>query len=87
MLDVEIIEVDGRLVDFKLNPFKSLHFPDTNPTSFALRKMKIRNSSPILVPFHWSIFKNKVSDRISIEDDHTHYKIEPAQGKIPGGQT
>jgi hypothetical protein len=78
MLDVEVVEVDGRPVDFKVNPFKSLHFPNTNPTSLAQRRIKIMNSSPILVPFHWSIFKNKNSTKISLEDEPTHYKIEPA---------
>jgi len=46
------------------------------------RKIKVKNISPILVPFHWSIFKNKTSEKISLEDEHTHYKIEPVQGKI-----
>lgn len=85
MLDVEVVEVDGRDIDFKANPFNSLHFPNTNPTSFSQRTLKIKNASPILVPYHWSIFKNKNSDKISIEDDHTHYKIEPSQGKIQAG--
>jgi hypothetical protein len=82
MLDVEIVEVDGRPIDFKLNPFKSLHFPNTNPTAVSQRRMKVKNISPILVPFHWSIFKNKNCNRISLEDDPTHYRIEPVQGKI-----
>ena len=82
MLDLEVVEVDGRFVDFKVNPFKSLHFPNTNPTAMTQRRLKIKNSSPILVPFHWSIFKNKNSNKITLEDESTHYKIEPHQGKI-----
>ena len=82
MLDVEIVEVDGRPIDFKVNPFSSLQFPNTNPTSISTRKIKVKNFSPILVPYHWSIFKNKNSNKISLEDDPTHYKIEPSQGKI-----
>jgi hypothetical protein len=78
MLDVEIVEVDGRPIDFKVNPFTQLHFPNTNPTSLTQRKIKVKNISPILVPFHWSIFKNKNSNKISLEDDPTHYRIEPA---------
>lgn len=77
MLDVEVVEVDGRPVDFKVNPFKSLHFPNTNPTSLSQRTLKIKNSSPILVPFHWSIFKNKNTTKITLEDDSAHYAIEP----------
>jgi hypothetical protein len=82
MLDVEIVEVDGRPIDFKVNPFTSLQFPNTNPTAITQRKVKVKNFSPILVPFHWSIFKNKNSNKITLEDDPTHYRIEPAQGKI-----
>jgi hypothetical protein len=82
MLDVEIVEVDGRPINFKLNPFSTLQFPNTNPTAVTQRKIKVKNISPILVPFHWSIFKNKTSEKISLEDEHTHYKIEPVQGKI-----
>jgi hypothetical protein len=86
MLDVEIVEVDGRPINFKLNPFSTLQFPNTNPTAVTQRKIKVKNISPILVPFHWSIFKNKTSEKISLEDEHTHYKIEPVQGKIQANQ-
>ena len=78
MLDVAIVEVDGRPIDFKVNPFSSLQFPNTNPTAITQRKVKVKNFSPILVPFHWSIFKNKNSNKITLEDDPTHYRIEPA---------
>ena len=78
MLDVAIVEVDGRPIDFKVNPFSSLQFPNTNPTAITQRKVKVKNFSTILVPFHWSIFKNKNSDKITLEDDPTHYRIEPA---------
>ena len=78
MLDVEIVEVDGRPIDFKVNPFTSLQFTNTNPTAITQRKVKVKNFSPILVPFHWSIFKNKNSNKITLEDDPTHYRIEPA---------
>ena len=78
MLDCEVIEVDGRHVDFKVNPFKALSFPNTHPTASSFRKLKIKNLSPILVPYHWSIFRQKETDKISLEDDPTHYRIEPA---------
>jgi hypothetical protein len=82
MLDVEIIEVDGRHLNFKVNPFTSLQFPNTNPTAITQRKIKVKNFSPILVPYHWAIFKNKNSNKITLEDDPVHYRIEPTQGKI-----
>lgn len=58
MLDVQVVEVDGRYIDFKINPFSSMHFMNTNPTAIAKRKIKVKNLSPILVPFHWTVFKN-----------------------------
>lgn len=86
-LDLDIVEVDGRVIDFKKNPFETLFFENTNPTSSTKRTIKIKNSSPILVPFHWSVYKNKNSTKISLTDDQTHYRVEPIQGKIPAGHT
>lgn len=63
-LDLDIIEVDGRVVDFKTNPFSTLHFENTNPTSETKRVIKVRNSSPIIVPYHWSIYKQKNTNKI-----------------------
>lgn len=82
MLDLDIIAVDGREVDFKKNPFSTLFFENTNPTSSTKRTITIKNSSPILVPFHWSIYKNKNTNKIILGDEQTHYKVEPNQGKI-----
>lgn len=86
MLDVDIIEVDSRPIDLKVNPFTQLHFPSTNPTAMTTRRLKVKNSSPILVPFHWSVFKSKATEKITIDEQHTHYRIEPSQGKIQPGQ-
>lgn len=86
MLDLDIVEVDGRSIDFKKNPFETLFFENTNPTSTTKRKIKVKNSSPILVPFHWSVYKSKTTNKISLTDDQTHYKVEPVQGKIQAGQ-
>ena len=77
MLDLDVVEVDRREVDFKKNPFSTLYFEDTNPTSTTQRTIKIKNSAPILVPYHWSIYKNKNSNKITLSDEQTHYKIEP----------
>lgn len=57
MLDLDIVEVDGRTVDFKENSFETIYFENTNPTSISTRRIKVKNSSPLGVPFHWSIYK------------------------------
>ena len=82
MLDLDIVEVDGRPIDFKKNPFETLFFENTNPTSVNKRKIKMKNSSPILVPFHWSVYKTKNAEKISLSDEQAHYRVEPVQGKI-----
>ena len=87
MLDLDIVSVDGKEVDFKANPFETMYFENTNPTSESVRSIKIRNSSPIPVPFHWSIYKQKSSQKISLADEETHYRIEPAQGTMKGDET
>jgi hypothetical protein len=82
MLDLDIVEVDGRAIDFKKNPFETLFFDNTNPTSVTKRKIKMKNSSPILVPYHWSVYKTKNAEKISLSDEQAHYRVEPVQGKI-----
>ena len=86
MMDLDIVAVDGKEVNFKENPFETVYFENTNPTSESKRTIRVKNTSPILVPFHWSIYKQKNSQKISLENEDTHYRVEPAQGKIPGGQ-
>lgn len=66
MLDLDIVAVDGKEVDFKTNPFETMYFENTNPTAESRRKIKIKNSSPIQFPFHWSIYKQKNSQKISL---------------------
>lgn len=66
MLDLDVTHVDGKEVDFKKHPFSTFFFEDTNPTSSTKRSITIRNSSPILVPFHWSVFKNKNIAKITL---------------------
>ena len=75
-MDLDIVGVDGRDVDFKKNPFSTLHFENTNPTAETSRKVSIKNSSPILVPYHWS-FQTPTGNTITLHDEHTHYRIEP----------
>lgn len=57
MLDLDIVGVDDKIVDYKAQPFSTLHFENTNPTAISKRTLKIKNSAPILVPYHWSIYK------------------------------
>lgn len=82
MLDLDIVSVDGKEVDFKANPFETMYFENTNPTSESKRTIKIKNSAPIPVPYHWSIYKQKGAQKISLADEETHYRIVPAQGTI-----
>ena len=87
MLDLEIEAVDGKPVDFKANPFETIFFENTNPTAESKRTLTIKNTSPIPVPFHWSVYKEKHASKISLEDEQTHYRVEPAHGKIKGGES
>lgn len=85
MLDLDIIEVDGKPVNLKENAMDTMFFENTNPTSEATRNIKIKNSSPIRVHYHWSIYKTKNSSKIILEDEETHFKVHPSQGTIEGG--
>jgi len=38
------------------------------------------------VPFHWSIYKSKTTNKITLQDEKTHYRLEPNQGKFQGGE-
>lgn len=78
MMDLDIVAVDGKEVNFKENPFETVYFENTNPTSESKRVIRVKNNSPILVPFHWSIYKQKNSQKITLENEDTHYRVEPA---------
>lgn len=78
MLDLDIVEVDGREVDFKENAFEVMNFENTNPTSVSKRNIKIKNTSSLTVNFHWSIYQQKNSDKICLSEEMTHFKIEPS---------
>ena len=87
MLDLDIVEVDGKPVDLKQNALDTMFFENTNPTSETRRTIKLKNSSPIAVPYHWSVYKTKQSNKIILEDEDTHFRVTPHQGKISGGET
>ena len=59
MLDLDIVEVDGKAVDLKQNALETMFFENTNPTSETRRTIKLKNGSPIAVPYHWSVYKTK----------------------------
>jgi len=59
MLDLDIVEVDGKSVDLKQNALETMFFENTNPTSETRRNIKLKNGSPIAVPYHWSVYKTK----------------------------
>jgi len=46
-----------------------MYFDNTNPTSSTKRTITIKNNSPILVPFHWSIYKTKNTNKIILSDE------------------
>jgi hypothetical protein len=46
----------------------------------------VKNSSPILVTYHWSVYRSKNTQKIILQNEETHYKVEPHQGKISGGE-
>jgi hypothetical protein len=87
MLDLEITHVDGKEVDFKTNPFETIFFENTNPTASSTRTLTVRNTSPITVPFHWSIYKDKNANKISLEDESCHYSVSPQTGKLKGHES
>ena len=81
MLDLEVTKVDSREVDSKKHPLDTLFFPSTNPTSESFRTVTYKNTCPIPINYHWSVYKTK-SDKIILEDEETHYRVEPATGQI-----
>lgn len=87
MLDLEIIAVDGKPVDFKKNPFETIYFENTNPTSESKRTITLKNSSAIQVAFHWSVFRNRNTNTITLTDEQTHYRVTPNSGKIAAGES
>ena len=86
ILDLAISEVDGKQVDTKKHPIQTIFFENTNPLSTATRTLKFHNSNDIPVNYHWSLYKVKHEHEIVLDEEDTHYKIEPSQGTISGGE-
>ena len=38
------------------------------------------------MPYHWSVYKQKNSTKISLQDEETHYRVTPAHGRIQGNE-
>lgn len=84
ILDLEATALDAMVLNFKENPLSVIYFNVTKPKSVATRKLKVRNNSSMKVQYHWSIYKNKVVEKISLAGEETHYAIEPLQGAFNG---
>lgn len=49
--------------------------------SVSTREITLKNSCPIPISFHWSLYKSKAG-KIFLEDDDLHYKVDPMIGNI-----
>ena len=79
-LDLEAISLDSMALNFKENPLSTIHFKVTEPRATTSKKLKIKNNCAMRVQYHWSLYKNKLIDKISLTGEMTHYTIEPLQG-------
>jgi len=79
-LSLEATGLDSMVLNFKENPLSVIHFDATMPNTETSRKLKVRNNCEMKVQYHWSIYKNKVTDKISLSGEETHFTIEPLQG-------
>jgi len=84
VLDLEATALDSMILNYKENPLSVIYFNVTKPKSIAMRKLKVRNNCGMKVQYHWSIYKNKIVDKISLAGEETHYTIEPLQGTFNG---
>lgn len=81
MLDLDISKVDGWFVDSKKFPIDTIFFESTNPLSESIWELTFKNSCPIPITYHWSIYKSK-AEKIFLEDEPSHYKVNPDYGQI-----
>jgi hypothetical protein len=79
-LSLEATALDTMKLNFKENPLSVIHFDVTMPNTETSRKLKVRNNCGMKVQYHWSIYKNKITDKISLSGEETHFTIEPLQG-------
>lgn len=86
VLDLEATSLDTMTLNFKESPLSVIYFKVTKPKSVATRTLKIRNNSSMKVQYHWSIYKNKFVEKISLAGEEIHYTIEPLQGVFNGNE-
>ncbi len=84
VLDLEATALDAMTLNFKENPLSVIYFKVTKPRSMATRKLRVRNNCGMKVQYHWSIYKNRFVEKISLVGEETHYTIEPLQGVFEG---
>lgn len=80
VLDLEAVSLDHMALNFKENPLSTIHFKVTEPRAVGSKKLRVRNNCAMTVQYHWSLYKSKVLDKISLTGEVTHYCIEPLQG-------
>ena len=73
-------------LNFKESPLDVIYFKVTKPRSTATRRLKIKNNCGMRVQYHWSIYKTKFVEKISLAGEETHYNIEPLQGVFAGNE-
>jgi hypothetical protein len=49
--------------------------------SSSIRELTFKNSCPIPITYHWSIYKSK-AEQIFLEDEPSHYTVAPDVGQI-----
>ena len=86
VLDLNTTALDTMSLNFKENPLSVIYFNLTKPNSIATRKLKIMNNCSMKVQYHWSIYKSKFVEKISLAGEETHYTIEPIQGYFDGNE-
>lgn len=83
-LNLEATALDAMVLDFKKSPLSVIYFDVTMPRAVTSRKLKVKNHCGMKVMYHWSIYKNKITDKISLSGEETHFIVEPLQGSFNG---
>lgn len=86
VMDLCTSALDSMILNFKENPLSVIYFQLTKPNTVAARKLKIINNCSMKVQYHWSIYKSKFVEKISLAGEETHYTIEPLQGFFNGNE-
>ena len=79
-LDLEAVSLDSMVLNLKENPLSAINFKVTEPRSYTSKRLKVKNNCAMRVQYHWSLYKSKIINKISLTGEETHYFIEPLQG-------